>query len=439
MAATLGPLLRAAAFLGAGLAAGAAPLGGSAAPVHAAPVPPAPAGAPDTLDLSSLIGEALAAHPRVVESRARESAARERVAFEGAWENPVLELALDELSVEGGGPGEKQIGLLQRIPFPGRSGVRTDAARRRSEAAAETRLAAERAVIADVKEAYWELFALERRVEILRESRRALGDVIEAASTRYETGLGGVQEVLLARVEDGTLKGDIRHAESLAAAARSRLNRLAGRQANAPLGAAAAESLTPFDSTLDELLAAMREARPAIRAAERGVAAQEAESRLVRGAWRPDLEVGAMYMRRPDETDEWRASLAFALPVWKARREDAAAREGERRVEAARAELDGERLRAAVAVEEQFAHVESEREIVDLYRRDILPQAELAFQSARAGYLAGREGFLTLLETLRNQLELRGAYYEFFADSEMHLARLEEAVGRDLDATGARP
>ena len=213
---------------------------------------------------------------------------------------------------------------------------------------------------------------------------------------------------------------------------RSRLNLLVARDAEAPLGHAIADSLTPFDAPLEDLLLAAREARPSVQAAERDVAAADARHRLSRTAWRPDFVVGAGYMQIPNQPDEWKASLGVELPVWKGSRQDAAAREASRRLDAARSAFDAERLRAAASVEEQYAHVVSEREIVGLYRREILPQAELAYRSARSGYLAGRETFLVLLEALRTHLSLRKSYWEYFADSEMHLARLEEATGRDL-------
>jgi outer membrane protein TolC len=396
----------------------------------------AAAGAPiapgDTLNLAALLREALANHPDVARARSMAQAEEQRVPAAGALENPVLELALDEQPFEGSGTGERQIGLSQEVPFPGKRGMRTDAARGQAGTARELALDAERTVVAAVKVAYWELFLQENRTEILRESRTALADVVAAARVRYETGLGGQQDLLLAMVEASKLDGEILHAEAVTAAARSRVNLLLGREAEAPLGRAVADSLTPFDASLEDLLEAAREARPSVRAAQHGVAAAAAEARLARAAARPDFLLGGMYMQTREGPDEWRASLGLTLPVWKGRREDAESREAAHRHDAARSALDAERLRAAATVEEQYAHVASEREIVQLYRREILPQSDLAYHSARTGYLAGRETFLVLLEAVRNSLELESSYYEYFADSEMHLAWLEEAVGRDL-------
>jgi outer membrane protein TolC len=396
------------------------------------PVTAAPVAEADTLDLAALLEEALAANPEVARARSLWRAAEERVPFEGALENPMLELMLDQQPFEPGLTGERVIGLSQAFPFPGKRGLGGDAAGRDAEAVRATAFGTARSVVAEVKVAYWELVLQESVLATLRESREALRDVVEGARARYETGLGSQQDLLLAMVEKSTLDGEILHAEAVAGAARSRMNLLLARDAEAPLGRAVADSLTPFDARLEDLLLAAREARPSVLAAERDVAAADARHRLSRSAWRPDFVVGAGYLQMPNEPDEWQASLGVELPLWKGSRQDAAAREASRRLDAARSAFDAERLRAAASVEEQYAHVVSEREIVGLYRREILPQAELAYRSARSGYLAGRETFLVLLEALRTHLALRKAYWEYFADSEMHLAWLEEATGRDL-------
>jgi outer membrane protein TolC len=409
-------------------------LAGPAAALPADPsvsAPPAAEVSAGVSPLDSLLREALAGNPEVAEARALWRAAAERTSHVGALEDPMLEFMLDEQPFEGG-EGMWGVSLSQEIPFPGKRGPATDAARREADAAREMLLDAARRVVTDVKIAYYEHFQLESQVATMRESRAALADAVEATRARYETGVAGQQDLLLARVEGSALDGEILHAEALVGAARARINLLLARDASAPLGSTPVDSLSPFDARLEDLLAAAPSARPSLRAAEREAQAADAALSGARAAWRPDLLVGAGYLRMPDEVDAWRAEVGLTLPVWKGRKEDAMAREAERRHEAARSRLEAVRNRAGIEIEEQYAHVVSEREIVRLYEREILPQAELAYRSARANYLTGQVTFLTLLESLRKWIDLRKSYFEYLADSEMHLARLEEAAGQDL-------
>jgi outer membrane protein TolC len=392
------------------------------------------AAAADTLQLDALLAEALRANPEIAEARALWHGERARVPRAGALEDPVLGFMLDDQPFEGDGGGSREISLSQALPFPGKRGHMTEEARRTAEAAGAMARDTARRVIAEVKVAYWELFALESQLATLEDNRAALESAAAGARARYESGIAGQQDYLLALVEAGEVDAEIVRVAALAEAARAKLNLLLDRDAAAPLGRAWADTLSPFGATLDELLSAARRARPSVLAREERLAAAEAEHRLARVAARPDFLLGAAYMQRSDEIDAWRAEMALTLPLWKGRKQDAAASAAARRVDAARHGLAAERNRASASVEEQYARTVSERRVVAIYRSQILPQAELAYQSARASYLAGRETFLVLLETLRRRIDLTRQYYEYFADAEMHLAWLEEAAGIDLGA-----
>lgn len=393
-----------------------------------------PPAAADTLRLEALVAESLRANPEIAAARAMWRAAQEEAPAAGALEDPVIGFMLDDQPVDGSGDGRRVVSLSQAFAFPGKRGLM----RREAELAAEVERALARAavrrVVAEVKAAYFELFMLESQLGTLRESRAALEDVVAGARVRYEVGTGGQQEFLLAMVEASALEGEILTLESQTGAARAKLNLLLDRDSASPLGRAWADTLSPFDATLDGLVAAARAESPSVLARERALEAAETAHRLARVSARPDFMISGGYMQIPKETDEWNAEAAVSLPVWKAGKQDARARAAGRRVDAARSDLDAERNRATAMVEERYARTTSQREVVDLYRRRILPQAELAYRSARANYLSGREMFLVLIEAHRKRIELRKAYYEFFADAELNLARLEEEAGRDLSA-----
>ncbi|MFN0149159.1 MAG: TolC family protein [bacterium] len=388
--------------------------------------------APDTLRLEALIAESLRANPELAAARDAWRAAEAGVSAAGALEDPILGFMLDDQPVSGAGEGRREVSLSQAIPFPGKRGLMSQEAAHDAALARAFARGVVRRLIAEVKAAYFDLFMLEAKLATLRESQSALDEVVAGARVRYEVGTGAQQDLLLAMVEASSLKGEILHVEALAGSGRAKLNLLLDREAGAPLGHAWVDSLSPFEATLPDLLDAARASSPAVLAREREVDTATVAHRLARIAYRPDFMLSGAYMQVPRETDEWRAEAALSIPLWKARKQDAIAHAAGRRLNAARYDLDAERNRASAAVEEQFAHTTSEREIVELYRREILPQAELAYKSARSNYLAGREMFLILIEAHRKRIELRNAYYEYFADSEMHLASLEEAVGKDL-------
>jgi len=385
-------------------------------------------------NLDALLDEALRVNPRIAEARAMWGASEASVPSAGALDDPMLELMLDDKPVSGGGRGRRVISATQSIPFPGKRGLMTEEAYGEAEASREMARDVIRSVVTQVKVAYYELFMLESQVATLYGSRDALKDAIVATRARYEAGQTGQQDLLLIRVEASEIDAEIRLFEAQIEAARARLNLTIGRVGDAPLGRAWVESLSPFDTSLDELVTNARTSRPSVLAKEREVDAATAALKFARVNYRPDFSVSAGYMQMPDDVDEWKASVGVTLPLWKGRKQNALARAAGSRLEAARQGLDQERNLTGISVEEQYANVTSKRAVTLQYRQEIIPLAELAYRSARANYLSGQVTFLVLLESVRKNIELKKTYYEFFANSEIDLAMLEEAVGQDLGA-----
>jgi outer membrane protein TolC len=339
---------------------------------------------------------------------------------------------LDDQPVSGEGGGKRVISATQAIPFPGKRGLMTEESRREAEASREMARDVIRSVVTEVKMAYYELFMLESQLATLYENRKALEDAVVATRARYEAGQTGQQDLLLIQVETSEIGAEITFFEATIEAARARLNLTIGRAADAPLARAWVDSLSPFDVSLEELMAIARSTRPSVLAKEREVGAAQAARRFAHISYRPDFIVSGGYMQMPDEIDEWKASVGLTLPLWKGRKQDALARAADRRLEAAQQGLEQERNLAGISVEQQYANVASKRVITRQYQQEIIPLAELAYRSASANYLSGQVTFLTLLEAVRKNIDLKKTYYEYFANFEMDLAMLEEAVGRDL-------
>jgi outer membrane protein TolC len=388
--------------------------------------------AADTSRLEFLLEEALRINPRIAEAREMWRAKEASVSSAGALDDPMLELMLDDKPVSGEGSGRRVISATQAIPFPGKRGLMTEEARSETEASREMARDVIRGVVTEVKVAYYGLFMLESQVATLYENRKALEDAIAATRARYEAGQTGQQDLLLIQVEASEIDAEIKLFEAEIEAARARLNLTIGRAADAPLGRPWADSLSPFDASLEELVASARTTRPSVLAKQREADAAEAARRFAHVNYRPDFSVSAGYMQMPDNVDEWKASVGITLPLWKGRKQDALARAADQRFEAARQGLEQERNLAGISVEEQYANVTSKRAVTRQYKQEIIPLAELAYRSARANYLSGQVTFLVLLEAVRKNIELKKTYYEYFANFEMNLAMLEEAVGRDL-------
>lgn len=145
----------------------------------------------------------------------------------------------------------------------------------------------------------------------------------------------------------------------------------------------------------------------------------------------PDFTLGVAPMQVGNKVDAWSLMLEMNLPLQQATRRSQE-RESERMLEAAtaRQEALGHRLHGELAG--TLANLEAARGTEQITRDRLLPQAELTFKSALAGYENGKVDFATLLDAQRQIRNARLALLRTQASQQMRLADLERLLGEDL-------
>ncbi len=85
---------------------------------------------------------------------------------------------------------------MQEIPFPGKLRLRGEIADHEAEVLWWDYEAKRRAVVAEVKAAYYGYFSSHRAIEITRKNQDLLEKLVAIAETRYQVGEGIQQDVL---------------------------------------------------------------------------------------------------------------------------------------------------------------------------------------------------------------------------------------------------
>ncbi len=97
-------------------------------------------------------------------------------------------------------------------------------------------------------------------------------------------------------------------------------------------------------------------------------------------------------------------------------------------------------------LQQSYSAAQTAKQMVDLYDQAILPQAELARDSAQASYTVGNVDFLTVLTSYTAIYSYELDYHRQRADYEIAIARIHGLTGDgltgdklpgDLDAPGA--
>ncbi|MGE0353892.1 MAG: TolC family protein [Gemmatimonadales bacterium] len=391
----------------------------------------------DTLRLPAALEAARSANPMLQAARLRGDAAAERVAPAGALPDPQLTLGLMNRPLDGFGTAEpmtmNQVQLSQMIPWPGTLSRRRDEQRHLALAASLDSRDLDAQVAARVAVSYYRVAYLDRALVRMAATRGLLRDFLQTAQTRYTVGTGLQQDVLQAQVAVARMTADIATTEAERLAVAARLNALLGRGAQAAVPALDLPETTLPLPAPDSLMTLAVARRPALEAARARIDAADAAYRAARRASWPDLMIAAAYGQRPQYTDMATLMLGISLPL----------RTGARQTPERNEMLALRSMREAEArdlsneifaqITELRAEAERARTLVDLYRTDILPQAQAAVESALASYRVGQVDYMTLLDSEMTLNRYAVERYRLLAEYHGAVARVEAVVGGRLE------
>jgi outer membrane protein TolC len=386
----------------------------------------APASLADDPVLSRLIGEAVQRRPELARAQAQVEAEREREPQAGALPDPVLSLGIQNDGFAGIELGKMpmswlSIGVAQTFPWPGKRSLRAEVAglgTRQVEAEAQR---ARLSVEGQVTLAYLDLLLLRDRL-VLLDGLEALWAKSEAlVRARYESGAAAQSDLLRAQLERSRLR---QQRTSLTAEERQALialNRLTGRDLDAPLAIARSLGDLP-DPALPDLQRAQADAEkhsPEMKKAEFGAVWAERNVELARKERWPDVTVNAAVMPRWGPFDSmWQAGVSFGIPLWSGRKQARSVAETEARARSARLGSEVVRQELHQRVAERAAALAAAIETNRLYRSGLLVQAEATVESALAQYQVGRAGFASVLEALASYYGDRGGFLQSVATAQ---------------------
>lgn len=417
----------------------------------AAAAPRPAGGATPPPSVQTLVDEALARSPRVAAARARAEAALERVPQARSLPDPKLMVGVFLAEVETRvGPQRARVGLSQRFPWFGKRGLAGDIAAADAAAAGERLAGVERELARSVREAYAELWYLERAVAWTDDQLALLDELESVLSTRYRAGAAAFAELIKIRVERGRMAERRADLEDRRRPATARLNAVLGRAIDSPPFPLPPLPALALAQPADTLLARIAASDPTLRAAAAELRGADDGIALARKQGLPDFSLGLEYMdtgpaRMPGVADSGKDPLALTLsldlPLWRGR-VAAGEREAAARKRARAAGLHDRTLGRSAELEQALFDYREARRRSALYADELLPEARQGYAVGLEAFRAEKLAFETLVDARRllDALELDLARSR--ADVFRHLAAVEAIAGpaalRTLEIGGER-
>ncbi|ODT86191.1 MAG: transporter [Nitrosomonadales bacterium SCN 54-20] len=360
--------------------------------------------------LTALIAQALENNPEIQAALREREAAQQRISPAEALDDPVLEagvlyapLASSTFNRED--MTMKMIGLSQRLPFPGKRGLRKDVATEEAQSVSYGYEETVNRVVRDLKVAYFDLGLTLEMIRLVEKNKLILEELLHIAEDHYAVGRGSQADVLKAQTQVSRMTDELLRLVRERRTIEAELVRLLGHSAAIAILIPELPQLREEPLNLESLLEAALMQRAQLLALQSLVTRNEKALELARKNYYPDFDVRMSYGQRDNmldgtsRPDMVSVTVAVNLPVWRGNK--LAPREAESLAmrgqalslyQAQRDEVIA-RLRKEVAIAEQ--NLKS----AQLYRTAILPQARLTVESALAAYRVDRVDFLTLLDS----------------------------------------
>ena len=393
------------------------------------------------LRLEDVLREVLSSNPALARSSTLVAAQRAHVSQTGVLPDPTVTVSWMgdpvPFKVQDNDPSSyRGLSVMQMLPLGGKRALQREVARKDVAVEEVSESATRRSLLSEARAAFFDYAYYERALQITARNHQRLSQLAEITESRYRLGKAMQQDVLRARLEISMLMQRTAALEQQRLTSAARLNTLMGRAASSPLPSAddqpastlpTAEVLAPLAESNDLMLA--REARMTDR--ERSALA------LTRKDSTPDLSVGYMYQQRTGLPDMHGMQFTVSLPSFHRDRLQQEIAEGQLRIRAGEEGQRARKLEVGYELQQARSAAITAKQMLDLYDQAVLPQAELARDSAQASYTVGNVDFLTVVTSYTALLSYELDYQRQRADYEMAIARIYALTG-DLDAPVAQ-
>lgn len=379
-------------------------------------------------NLQGLLNYAHEHNPQLSASHFDLAAAQQRLEPASALPDPVLRTELMDINRA----TNTRYLLMQSVPWFGKRDVQRGAAEAQV-AQAQGEVASTWSDLATrIKQAYAMRYLASASEKLAQQTLVLLEQLEKIAQTRYAQGLATQQEVLRAQVEKTQLRGELIALQSEQHHNHVRLNALLARPASAALAESQLPNL-PNEAKLDEasLVARLHTQNPLLRIAAANQQSSNKDRELAYLNRYPNVTLGVAPTQAGNTIKQWDVMVEFNIPLQQSSRR-AQEREAEAKLSAATARQETLRYQLEGELSEALSALDAARRTASLIATRLLPQAELTYQSALAGYATGKVDFALLIDAQKQILQARQKQLQAQTDAQLRLADIEKLLGESL-------
>lgn len=387
------------------------------------------------LSLNNLLDIVLKNNPEIVSAYKKLDAAMVRVPKAKSLDAPGLGLEFEQIP-KGTlklNKADKMYSFNQLIPFPGKLSAKGEVALKEAQIAGAEYKDTQLKIITQVKQVYYQLFMLDKKIALSKENKIFLGVLEKISESKYVTGEISQQDVFKAQTELAKAANEIINLEKEKESVQVKLNTLLNYLPQKELKLKIDFTPDNFTYGLDDLYILSLENKPELAMFNYVLERSRANYKLAKKELLPDLST--MFTLRDMAAGGFGAYdilMAINLPFWFWSKQRYDVKEALINIDVAQAAYQNMKNKALLEVKENYVLVDSKKRSTVLYEGTIIPLTRSSLDSSLAGYKGGKVDFLSVLDNQRELIEAQINYYSALAEYEQSLADLERSVGLAL-------
>jgi cobalt-zinc-cadmium efflux system outer membrane protein len=391
--------------------------------------------------VESLLLLAQERNPEYASMRHEATAAGERIVPAGALPDPKLRVELMDITMGGeqrptvlpNKVGGTRYLLMQDVPWFGKRDLKRDIAALEADGAKGRALGTWAELSSRIKSGYAQFYYVHQSERLTKEILDLMSRLERVAQVRYAGGLAAQSDAIRAQVELTNLRNELIALDGEKRMSQARLNMLVNRLADAPLAEPERLRSLPAPASLDyaALQERVRTRNPQLFAEDARLKAAEKSRDLTYKNRYPDFAFGIAPTQSGSSVKEWELMVELNIPLQQSSRR-AQERESEAMLSAARSRKDAAANQVLAELAENLSGLDAARRTEAAIASSLLPQAELTFKAALAGYENGKLDFATLLDAQRQIRQAKQNQIKVQAEAQARLANIERLSGEEL-------
>lgn len=381
-------------------------------------------------DLSELI-ELAKQHPEILKIKEKLESAKAKVKRVQALPDPMIEFGVskkDDMK-------ENSLMLQQQFPYRGKLRLMGDIEKQEVKMLEEELKSVTLLKIAETKKDYYELFFVNKEIEITNRTKEYLKIIEEIVNTMYAVGMMPQTDILRIQQE---ISMQTEKLIMLSAEEEKIIYRIMWCCLGLSADTEKIDVTFPQDvekkeiKDFEELKNIALKNSPMLKMIEQEIEMKEKEIELAEREFKPDFITSTEFMNPDKNFENYNIKFGIMYPLYKNKKQKNAKIEKEKELSSIEKKYESEKLDLLFMVKEMHLMAQSTSLNMKLYKTGIIPQANLTWTSALANYKTGKIDFLMLLDNLIKLQESELKYYELLKEHQKSVAEIEKFAGGEL-------